>query len=93
MATSDFAYFRFHGPKEMFASAYSDTELRNWAKKMIAFLETRRDVYAYFNNDAGGHAPRDSKALLQKLPSGNREPRIKIARKAILPRRQGGKNF
>lgn len=93
MATSDFAYFRFHGPKEMFASCYSDAELCNWAKKIGAFLETRRDVYAYFNNDAGGHAPRDSKALLQKLPSGNRGSRIKVARKTTLPRRQSGKNF
>jgi uncharacterized protein YecE (DUF72 family) len=82
-ATSDFAYFRFHGPKEMFASAYSDAELLDWAKKMGALLETPRDVYAYFNNDAGGHAPRDSKALLQKLPSCSRESRIKVARKAI----------
>jgi uncharacterized protein YecE (DUF72 family) len=66
-ATSDFVYFRFHGPQEMFASSYSDVALRDWAKEINAFLRTRRDVYAYFNNDAGGCAPHDAQVLLQKL--------------------------
>ena len=65
--TSDFMYFRFHGPKEMFASSYSTAELRHWARAMNSFLSRRRNVYAYFNNDAGGHAPRDAQALLQQL--------------------------
>jgi uncharacterized protein YecE (DUF72 family) len=82
LATSDFAYFRFHGPKEMFASPYSDAQLRSWANKMGALLDTRRDVYAYFNNDNGGHAPRDSMTLLQKLQPFSRESRSKVARKA-----------
>src|SRR5713101_3679885 len=66
-ATSDFVYFRFHGPREMFASSYSDAELLGWAKMMKAFLERRRDVYAYFNNDSGGHAPRNAQLLLRHL--------------------------
>ncbi len=65
--TADFMYFRFHGPKEMFASSYSAAAIRNWASTMKRFLSQRRDVYAYFNNDAGGHAPRDAQALLQQL--------------------------
>jgi uncharacterized protein YecE (DUF72 family) len=81
--TADFMYFRFHGPKEMFASSYSRTELRRWAKKMDAFLGKRRDVYAYFNNDAGGHAPRNALALLQELHSRDRESHT-IARKKLL---------
>jgi uncharacterized protein YecE (DUF72 family) len=40
-------------------------------------------VYAYFNNDAGGHAPRDAHALLQQLQFRGREPRIR-ARKDLL---------
>ena len=52
-ATSDLIYFRFHGPREMFASSYSDAELQCWAKAMKRFLKRRRDLYAYFNNDAG----------------------------------------
>ena len=62
-ATSDFVYFRFHGPRAMFASSYSDAKLQIWAKTMNAFLERRRDVYWYFNNDSGGHAPRNAEVL------------------------------
>jgi len=68
-ATSDFVYFRFHGPRKLFASSYSDTELHTWAKTIKGFLEKRRDVYAYSNNDSGGHAPRNAQALLRQLES------------------------
>ena len=68
-ATSDFAYFRFHGPQKMFASGYSGAELRSWAKQINALLDKGCDVHAYFNNDSGGHAPRDAHALLQNLQS------------------------
>jgi uncharacterized protein YecE (DUF72 family) len=70
--TSDFSYFRFHGPKQMFASAYPSGELRDWADQMKAQLQAHRDVYAYFNNDSGGHAPRDANTLLKNLPIQSR---------------------
>ena len=73
-ATSDFAYFRFHGPEAMFASSYSEAALADWANKMNGFIRSRRDVYAYFNNDTGGHAPRDAQTLLSKLHSERSEP-------------------
>jgi len=73
--TSDFVYFRFHGPGEMFASGYSRSELRAWAEQMKAQLRAHRDVYAYFNNDAGGHAPRDAQTLLKNLQSKRRPHR------------------
>src|SRR5215469_180563 len=65
--TADFSYFRFHGPKKWCASAYSHNELRAWAAQIAAMLAGRRDVYAFFNNDAGGHAPRDAFSLLKIL--------------------------
>jgi uncharacterized protein YecE (DUF72 family) len=70
--TSDFAYFRFHGPQKLFASAYSNAALRAWAKRMRALMNTRHDVYAFFNNDSGGHAPRDAQTLLQYLQPRSR---------------------
>ena len=70
-ATADFVYFRFHGPGKMFASSYSDAELQGSAKTISAFLEKRRDVYAYFNNDSGGHAPRNAEGLLRHLESSS----------------------
>ena len=74
-ATSDFVYFRFHGPTEMFASSYSDADLRDWAEKMKTFLGMQRDVYAYFNNDSGGHAPRNAQILLRGLQPRSRSVR------------------
>jgi uncharacterized protein YecE (DUF72 family) len=56
IATGDFVYFRFHGPNELFASSYSNAELRQWGTRMKALLKQGFDVYAYFNNDAGGYA-------------------------------------
>jgi len=81
--TADFMYFRFHGPKEMFASSYTGTELRHWANAIKSFLGKRRDVYAYFNNDAGGHAPRDAQTLLQQLQIGGRESRSRVLKKML----------
>ena len=70
-ATAAFVYFRFHGPGKMFASSYSDAELQGSAKTIRAFLEKRRDVYAYFNNDSGGYAPRNAEGLLRHLESSS----------------------
>jgi uncharacterized protein YecE (DUF72 family) len=79
-ATSDFAYFRFHGPKKMFSSGYSSAKLRDWADQMKVQLRSHCDVYAYFNNDSGGYAPRDAQTLLKNLqarpaaPAPHRRP-------------------
>ena len=67
--SGSFAYFRFHGPREMFASSYASAELAGWAAQ-IRHLEERGDVYAFFNHDSGGHAPRNAIALRQHLYSG-----------------------
>jgi uncharacterized protein YecE (DUF72 family) len=83
VATTDFAYFRFHGPKALFASSYSDADLHDWATTMKRFMSTRHDVYAYFNNDSGGHAPRNALALLWELKS-NRDDSHAGARKRVV---------
>ena len=77
-ATTNFVYFRFHGPKAMFASSYSDAELRDWARIMKSFMRTRHDVYAYFNNDSGGHAPRNAQVLLQQFRSNSRNSQVRL---------------
>jgi uncharacterized protein YecE (DUF72 family) len=51
-----FVYLRFHGPGALFASGYSDEELREWAQQIREWLAEGMDVYAYFNNDAEGCA-------------------------------------
>jgi uncharacterized protein YecE (DUF72 family) len=67
--TGDFMYLRFHGPDEMFASGYGRRGLKRWAPLIEAWLDEGIDVFAYFNNDVGGHAVRDAQALLGWLDS------------------------
>ena len=67
--TGDFMYLRFHGPEEMFASAYGRNGLKRWVPLIEAWLEGGIDVFAYFNNDVGGYAVQDAQALLRWLGS------------------------
>ncbi len=59
-----FVYVRFHGPKELFASSYSEAELSKWANLIRSWLKAGQDVYAYFNNDAAGAAVSNGVRLL-----------------------------
>jgi uncharacterized protein YecE (DUF72 family) len=60
--TADFAYMRLHYGHRGRRGNYSDTELREWARR-IACWARRVDVYAYFNNDWEAFAPRNARAL------------------------------
>ncbi len=52
VSTADFVYFRFHGPKNLFSSSYSVSQLRRWAQVMKKFIiEDKKAIYGYFNND------------------------------------------
>jgi uncharacterized protein YecE (DUF72 family) len=61
--TADFVYVRFHGPDRLYASNYSDDQLRAWAERIRAWRDGGLDVYAYFNNDVPDHAPRNALRL------------------------------
>lgn len=52
--TSEFIYIRLHGSKRLYASCYTDDELKAWAEKIRSW---GRDVYIYFDNDSMGYAP------------------------------------
>jgi len=62
-----FVYVRFHGAGAKYGGAYSEARLRSWADWLTAQRDERCDVYTYFNNDVGGHAPRDALALRRLL--------------------------
>jgi uncharacterized protein YecE (DUF72 family) len=64
---SPFVYVRFHGSGTKYGGGYSDARLRGWAEWLNARRDEGCDVYAYFNNDIGGHAPRDAVTLRQVL--------------------------
>lgn len=57
-----FIYIRFHGAKQLYASNYGEGELKEWAEK-IKKWKKKYDVYVYFNNDAGGYAPKNALRL------------------------------
>ena len=57
-----FVYVRFHGVTR-YGGRYGDEELQPWAEWLHAEHASGRDVFAYFNNDIGGHAPRDAVRL------------------------------
>jgi uncharacterized protein YecE (DUF72 family) len=57
--TADWGYLRFHqGDGDPWPS-YSDATLSGWAERITGY----GDVYAYFNNDQHGAAPRDAARL------------------------------
>lgn len=70
--TADFTYLRFHGRIQLFASKYSDAELAEEAKKIKRYLRKGLGVFAYFNNDAEGHAVENARTL-RKLVEGRKK--------------------
>jgi uncharacterized protein YecE (DUF72 family) len=62
-------YVRFHGPSGRYQGGYPADKLASWAEWLNAEAESGTDVYAYFNNDVGGHAPRDAVTLRGMLTS------------------------
>jgi len=63
VVTTDFAYLRFHGRTDLFASEYTDSELAEEAKQIRRYLRDGLDVHVYFNNDAFGHAIANARTL------------------------------
>jgi uncharacterized protein YecE (DUF72 family) len=58
-----FVYMRFHGAEGKYRGGYPKTALREAAAFLAEHVRAGVDVYAYFNNDIGGHAPRDAVKL------------------------------
>lgn len=58
-----FVYVRFHGSGERYGGAYPHQRLRAWADRIAGWTAAGLPVWAYFNNDLGGHAVRDAERL------------------------------
>ena len=65
VAVGPFIYLRFHGPEGDYQGGYSREALSDWANWLREQAASGRECFAYFNNDIGGHAPRDAKALTE----------------------------
>jgi len=68
--TADFAFLRFHGGEDLYASKYPRKELKDWSVFAASLLEEGRDVYAYFNNDAFGYALENAKTFRRLILGG-----------------------
>jgi uncharacterized protein YecE (DUF72 family) len=64
---ADFMYVRLHGPRELYASGYTPSELDAWAERVDGWRARGQEVYVYFDNDVGAHAPFDAMELKRRL--------------------------
>jgi uncharacterized protein YecE (DUF72 family) len=67
VATSDFAYIRFHGSQGLYFSRYSDEELSQWAQRIARLSQNVEASYIYFNNDAEAFAVKNAMTLRSLL--------------------------
>lgn len=65
MITAKNIYVRFHGPAELYASSYTDNDLRGFADKFNQWTNEGHHVWAFFNNDIHGYAPIDAQRLIK----------------------------
>jgi uncharacterized protein YecE (DUF72 family) len=70
VSVGPFVYRRFHGPGLQYGGRYSDGALARAAEGLSREIDAGRDVYVYFNNDQGGHAPRDAQRLAGLIVRG-----------------------
>ncbi len=61
LITADWTYLRFHGVR--YAGSYAPQALTAQARWIKQRLDAGIDVFAYFNNDAQGHAVKNAAAL------------------------------
>jgi len=69
--TANFAYVRLHGPGPKYQGNYSKELLEKWADRFQEWMEEDLEIYCYFNNDYGGHAPKNATLLeeIMRVPS------------------------
>jgi uncharacterized protein YecE (DUF72 family) len=64
--TADWTFVRFHAGRRGRGGNYSERELEEW-KRRIASWRSRVEVFAYFNNDWKGYAPKNALWLKRGL--------------------------
>jgi uncharacterized protein YecE (DUF72 family) len=65
LLTTDWTYLRFHGVR--YGRSYAPAALDRAASLIRAWRDAGVDVYAYFNNDIGGHAVTNAQELRARL--------------------------
>jgi uncharacterized protein YecE (DUF72 family) len=67
IALGSCVYVRFHFGTSKYGGRYADDRLDSWADWLVERIAEGRDVFGYFNNDTGGHAPRDAARLRDRI--------------------------
>lgn len=66
---TDMVYLRLHGPEQLYASDYDESQLRRYAEKIIHWLGTGHEVWVFFNNDFHGYAVKNALKLCDLIHS------------------------
>ncbi len=61
--TADWGYLRFHRGEARPPGCFGTTALTTWAHRLAHLWPPGAEVFAYFNNDTSGCAPRDARRL------------------------------
>lgn len=61
--TADFVFMRRHGPEALYASSYSEAQLKKEAERIRKWTAQGKDVFVYFNNDGEGYAVQNALRL------------------------------
>jgi len=67
VATADFVYIRLHGPAEKYQGDYNDENLLAWATQGAKWLNEKKDLYVYFDNDQLAYAAFNAMAFKKML--------------------------
>jgi uncharacterized protein YecE (DUF72 family) len=62
--TAQHIYVRFHGPQQLYASSYSDEQLKRFAALFKQWKKDGYSIWAFFNNDIFGYAIENAKRLI-----------------------------
>ena len=67
IATADHIYIRGHGPRGNYSGSYTSSTLRRWVEHIRIWRTQGHDIFAYFDNDQKGAAPKDAQRLNRML--------------------------
>lgn len=72
VTTAPFTYLRMHAGTRP-GGGFAPDQLRLWAARVRGLRRAGIEVYVYFNNDRGGHAPRDAQGLQGLVDSSKKK--------------------
>jgi len=72
--TASWGYVRFHEGRASPRPCYGERALDTWATRLAELFSPDETVYAFFNNDPEGCAPRDARVFARKVARADLSP-------------------